>query len=83
MVSDDDSIETERIIMSAPIDSLDLEGRRIRWRVLETRFEAAELAVATHLAEMQAFACRCLEVDAYRARRPQRYRIMGVLVEVR
>lgn len=53
-------------LMSASIASLTEAERRARWQVLESRFEEAEQRTAAALAEMQAFARRCFEVDAWR-----------------
>jgi len=53
-------------IMGAPIESLSEDERRTRWQALEGRFEYAERQASEHLAELQAFATRCFEVDAWR-----------------
>ena len=60
--------DTQRI-MSAAIDSLTEDERRVRWQVLEARLEEAEQQAAAALAEMQAFARRCVEVDTWRRTR--------------
>jgi hypothetical protein len=60
--------DTQRI-MSAAIESLTEAERRVRWQVLETRLEEIDRQASEALAELQAFASRCFEVDAWRRTR--------------